>query len=150
MVYVCIEGGEVWLRVAESAEGGEAEVGEEPLRDFSALAKREAEAGDLLFVFLPASFDSSVGSVGDSLPLRLPLSVGEGGESGGNGRKDCRPSASSMRRKAVTTVHPEWILPSDSSLRREMRLSTLWNVSFKTSGIVALEEVRSASRRYYT
>jgi len=149
-VYVCIEDGEVWLRAVENPEGGEAKVGEEPLKDFSALAKREAEAGDLLFAFLHVSLDSSVGSVGDSLPLRLPLSVGEGGESGDMGRKDCRPSASSMRRNAVTTVHPEWILPSDSSLRREMRLSTLWKVSFRTSGIVALEELRSASRRYCT
>src|SRR5882672_1490834 len=35
--------------------------------------------------------------------------------SGNEGRKDCLLSASSMRRKAVTAVQPEWILPSDSS-----------------------------------
>lgn len=101
-----------------SVAGTEDDVGEEPLRDLIALVKREVEVGDLLLDFLSISLEeSSAGSVGDSLPLRLPLSVGKLGEGGSVGRKDCRPSCSSIRRKAVTTVHPEWILPSDSSQR---------------------------------
>ena len=59
----------------------------------------------LLSTLCPESGESAVGDAGGLI-------------------NDCFPWASSRRRKAVTAVHPEWILPSDSSHIRERLSST--------------------------
>ncbi len=65
------------------------------------------------------------------------------------GRKDCFPSSSSKRRKAVTAVHPECIFPSDSSVILERDVSTSWKVSFRISGMLPVALLRKAWRRRY-
>jgi hypothetical protein len=50
-------------------------------------------------------------------------------------RKDCFPSISSIRRKAVTAVHPECIFPSASSANLDKWESTSWNVWLRISGM---------------
>jgi hypothetical protein len=105
------------------------------------------------FDFLDLDFLESLGL---SEPLVCMLStsssstgISDGSISDNGGRKDCLLSASSMRRKAVTAVQPEWILPSDSSHILERRESTLWKVSLRMSGIVLFGEARRESSKYW-
>jgi hypothetical protein len=106
----------------EVAVGAVGDVGGEPppLRLFRARAIRLPD--DVLLVFLallpvfseaPAA-SSPESPLDDSEPLLLCLVSPGTGEAVrraepevGDVRKDCRPSASSMRRKAVTAVQPE-------------------------------------------
>ena len=63
----------------------------------------------------------------------------DAGESVTVGRKGCCPSASSIRKNAVTAVHPLCIFPSDSSAIRDRLSSTAWKAWFSMSGIGYVE-----------
>ena len=81
---------------------------------------------------VPLDFESASLGLLSLLLLSLRASLGDGiegaGSSKSDGRKDWLPFSSSRRRKAVTAVHPECILPSDSSESLDKFMSTSWNV----------------------
>lgn len=108
--------GGVW----SGEEAGGLDDGGEPVppRVLSARAMRLPDGTVFDFLALvaadaPASSPDSALCESDALEWLLLSS----GVNGGELRKDCLPRSSSMRKRAVTTVQPEWIFPSDSSLR---------------------------------
>ena len=60
----------------------------------------------------------------------------------------CAFDPSSIRKKAVTAVQPECVLPSCAILER--CASTMWKVLFSTSGIANPRLLASVSRKCYT